>query len=304
MLQNNPQLAQIRQAITNKVISEFESLAAKNTDKNTDKDADTFGKIWSAFGAVIKEGIYEDFARREQLLKLARFTSTEGENRSLTDYVAALKPNQTEIYYLVGDSLDRLRSNPKLEAAKARGIEVLLLTDPVDAFWTSMPIDYEGKPLKSLSQGDVDFSLVPPLDQDASNAPSNEDAADTLEAVKQALGDKVSDVRASQRLTDSAACLVSGGFGPDRTLERMLAQQNRGALSKPVLELNLTHPLLRALANANADSRAEDVADIAGLLLDQAYILDGEVPDDPAAFAARLNRLVARGATMAAPPPA
>src|SRR5262249_23485095 len=140
MLQNNPQLAQIRKAVATRVVNELESLA--------EKDAENFTKIWDAFGAVLKEGIYEDFERREKLLALSRFATTAAENRSLKDVVAAFKPNQTEIYYLVGDSIERLKSNPRLEAATARGIEVLLLSDPVDAFWTSMPTEFDGKPLK------------------------------------------------------------------------------------------------------------------------------------------------------------
>src|ERR1700743_930853 len=142
MLQNNPQLAQIRKAVTGRVISEFETLGEKEPDK--------FEKIWDAFGAVIKEGLYEDFERREKLLALSRFTTTAGDKRSLKQYVADLKPNQTEIYYLTGESFARWKANPKLESATARGIEVLLLTDPVDAFWTSAPLDFGGKPLKAL----------------------------------------------------------------------------------------------------------------------------------------------------------
>ena len=161
MLQNNPQLAQIRKAVTGRVIGELESLS--------EKEPETFAKIWDAFGSVIKEGIWEDFERREKLLALSRFTTTSGEKRSLKQYAENLKPNQTEIYYLVGDSIERLKSNPKLESATARGIEVLLLTDPVDAFWTSAPLDFGGKPLKSLSQGDVDFGLIPLIDDKAAD---------------------------------------------------------------------------------------------------------------------------------------
>src|ERR1700726_4022472 len=153
MLQNNPQLAQIRKAVTGRVIGELESLG--------DKQPENFAKIWDAFGSVLKEGIYEDFERREKLLALSRFTTTTGERRSLKQYIADLKPNQTEIYFLVGDSIERVKSNPKLESAAARGIEVLLLTDPVDAFWTSARLGFEGKPLKSLSQGDINFDLIP-----------------------------------------------------------------------------------------------------------------------------------------------
>ncbi|MEA2947614.1 MAG: molecular chaperone HtpG [Alphaproteobacteria bacterium] len=293
MLQNNPQVAAMRKALTGRVIAELETLA--------DKTPEAFAKIWEAFGPVLKEGIYEDHERRDQLLALARFATTnEGGEHSLKQYVADLKPNQTEIYYLVGDSAARLKSNPKLESARARGIEVLLLTDPVDAFWTAMPLGFDGKPLKSLSQGDVDFGQIPLLDQSAEAAKETAteaaDDATIIATVKVALGERVSDVRASQRLTDSAACLVAGGHGPDRELERLLARQNRGAGAKPILELNMRHPLVQALASAKTDAREDDVSDLSSLLLEQAQILDGEVPEDPAGFARRLNRLVVRGA--------
>jgi molecular chaperone HtpG len=283
MLQNNPQLAQIRKAVTGRVVGELEALS--------EKEPEAFAKIWDAFGPVIKEGIYEDFERREKLLALSRFTTTAGEKRSLKQYVENLKTNQTEIYYLVGDSIERLKSNPKLESASARGIEVLLLTDPVDAFWTSTPTEFGGKPLKSLSQGDVDFGLIPLLDESTEdNKESAADEAATIAVIKDILGDRVSDVRASQRLTTSASCLVAGGFGRDRQLERLLAQQNRGMGSKPILEINMRHPLVAAITTAK-----DAAADLSFLLLEQAQILDGELPDDPAAFAGRLNRLVLHG---------
>src|SRR5438477_913138 len=283
MLQKNPQLVQIRKAVTGRVIAEFESLS--------ETDPENFGKIWDAFGPVIKEGIWEDFERREKLLALSRFTTTSGENRSLKQYVESLKPNQTEIYYLVGDSIERLKSNPKLESATARGIEVLLLTDPVDAFWTSAQLDFGGKPLKSLSQGDVDFGLIPLIDDNADkDKKPAADEATTIAVIKDALGDKVSDVRASQRLTTSASCLVAGGAGRDRQLERLLAMENRGAVTKPILEINMRHPLVAAIAE-----RKDAARDLSLLLLEQAQILDGELPDDPAAFANRLNQLVLRG---------
>jgi len=296
MLQNNPQVAQIRKALTGRVIAELEQLAGKESTGGD--DAKPYGKIWEAFGPVIKEGIYEDFERRPQLMALARFTTTAGSGRSLKQYVADLKTNQTEIYYLVGDSLERLKSNPKLEAARARGIEVLLLTEPVDAFWSAAPLEFEGKPLKSLSQGEVDFSPVPLTDQEAKPDEAEKatgDDATIVATVKLALGERVSDVRASQRLTDSAACLVAGGRGPDRELERLLARHNRSPGTKPILELNMRHILVKALARAKKEERETDIADLSALLLEEAQILDGEVPEDPAAFTARLNRLVMRG---------
>src|ERR1700722_11868002 len=283
MLQNNPQLVQIRRAVTGRVIGELESLS--------EKEPENFAKIWDAFGPVIKEGIWEDFERREKLLALSRFTTTAGEKRSLKQYAENLKPNQTEVYYLTGDSLERLKSNPKLESAAARGIEVLLLTDPVDAFWPAAPLDFGGKPLKSLSQGDVDFGLIPLLDDKADDEkPSGADEAATIAAIKDVLGDRVSDVRASQRLTTSASCLVAGGGSRDRQLERLLAQQNKGAGVKPILEINMRHPLVAAISG-----KADAAADLSFLLLEQAQILDGELPEDTAAFANRLNQLVLRG---------
>ncbi|WP_027530565.1 molecular chaperone HtpG [Bradyrhizobium sp. WSM3983] len=287
MLQNNPQLVQIRKAVATRVVNELESLA--------EKDAENFAKIWDAFGAVLKEGIYEDFERREKLLALSRFATTTGEKRALKDVVADFKPNQTEIYYLVGDSIERLKSSPRLEAATARGIEVLLLSDPVDAFWTSMPTEFEGKPLKSLSQGDLNLDLIPCVDdkdETKKDEPEADEAA-TIAVIKAALGERVSDVKASTRLTSSASCLVADSQGPSRELERILAQQNRGMGTKPILEINLRHPMVSAITRAQAGSKTVD--DLSLLLLEQAQILDGELPEDPAAFAARLNRLVLQG---------
>ncbi|QQN63810.1 molecular chaperone HtpG [Bradyrhizobium diazoefficiens] len=287
MLQNNPQLVQIRKAVATRVLNELERLA--------EKDAENFAKMWDAFGAVLKEGIYEDFERREKLLALSRFTSTTGEKRALKDIVADFKPNQTEIYYLVGDSIERLKSSPRLEAATARGIEVLLLSDPVDAFWTSMPTEFEGKPLKSLSQGDLNLDLIPRVDEkdEAKKDEPEADEAATIAVIKAALGERVSDVKASTRLTSSASCLVADSQGPSRELERILAQQNRGMRTKPILEINLRHPMVTAITRAQAGSKTVD--DLSLLLLEQAQILDGELPEDPAAFAARLNRLVLQG---------
>jgi len=286
MLQNNPQLAQIRKAVTSRVITELENLG--------DKEPEAFGKIWDGFGPVIKEGIWEDYERREKLLGLSRFTTTSGEKRSIKQYVEDLKPNQTEIYYLTGESVERLKANPKLESATARGIEVLLLTDPVDAFWTSAPLDFGGKPLKSLSQGDIDFGLIPLLEEKSQEEKDKDkpqaDEAAVIAVIKDTLGERVSDVRASQRLTSSASCLVAGGDGRDRALERLLAAQNRGAATKPILEINMRHPLVTAIAGASDAAK-----DLSFLLLEQAQILDGELPEDPAAFANRLNQLVLKG---------
>jgi molecular chaperone HtpG len=244
---------------------------------------------------VLKEGIYEDFERRDQLLKLARFRSTAGPGwRSLKDYVAEMKPGQTEIYYLAGDNLELINSSPQLEAAKARGVEVLLMADPVDHFWTSMGLGYEGKTLKSLTQGAADLSSIP-VQSTAEPEAKPDDVTAVVSALKEALGPAVSDVRASKLLVSSPVCLVAAGDGPDRGLERLLQRQKRGAAAKPVLEINPTHPLIKGIGAEIAAGRKEQVRDLGHLLLDQALVLDGELPADPAKFAERLNRYVVRG---------
>ena len=157
-IQESPLLAAIRKGATSRVLAEFERLA--------DKEPQTFAKIWDTFGAVVKEGIYEDFERRDALLKLARFKTTASgdEWRSLKDYVAALKPNQTAIYYIAGDDIARLKASPHLEGFRARGVEVLLLPDPVDTFWVMSGLGFDGKPFKSVTQGAADLALIPLLD--------------------------------------------------------------------------------------------------------------------------------------------
>src|SRR5262249_7708565 len=153
--------------------------------------------------------------------------------------------------------------------------------------------DEEGKRWKSLSQGDINFDLVPLTEENKDKTEPAADEAATIAVIKASLGDRVTDVKASTRLTASASCLVAGSRGPDRELERILSQQARGARTKPILEINLRHPLVAAIAKAGSDAKFAD--DLSLLLLEQAQILDGELPEDPAAFTARLNRLVLQG---------
>ena len=203
MLQKNPILSQIKNAVTGRVLS-ARSFASR--------DPKGYESFFETFGPVLKEGIYEDVTRQEQLLKLSRFRSTAGNGwRSLADYVANLRPNQKEIYFLAGDDIGRLAASPQLEAARARGVEVLLLTDAIDHFWTALGLTFDGKPFRSLSQGEVDLSAIPLTDE----AKAEEQAAESLDvkglvdALRKALADAVTDVRASKRLTESAVCLVA-----------------------------------------------------------------------------------------------
>ena len=288
-IQESPLLASIKKGASSRVFAELERLA--------DKEPQNYAKIWDVFGAVLKEGLYEDFERRDPLLKLARFKTTASDEwRSLKDYVTALRPNQTAIYYIAGDDLARLKSSPHLEGFRARGIEVLLLTDPVDTFWVVPSEGFDGKPFKSVTQGAADLALVPRLDAAANAAPQiAEPVKDFLAFVKSTLGDVVAEVRASDRLTDSAVCLVAPDKGPDRALERLLAGTGRlTAASKPVLEVNPQHELIAALA-ALGDADRAFKEDAAHLLYEEARLLDGDRPADARSFSDRLGRVLKRG---------
>jgi molecular chaperone HtpG len=282
-------LAAIKKGVANRVFGELERLA--------DKEPQNFAKIWDVFGAVLKEGIYEDFERRDALLKLARFKTTASDAwRSLKEYVALLRPNQTAIYYIAGDDLARLKSSPHLEGFRARGIEVLLLTDPVDTFWVAPSGGFEGKPFKSVTQGAAEVALIPYLDAAQTAPPAVAQAVkDLLAFLKSTLGDAVAEVRASDRLTDSPVCLVAPDKGPDRALERLLAGAGRlTSASKPVLEVNPQHELIVALAALGEPDRAFK-EDAAHLLYDEARLLDGDRPSDARAFSDRLARVLKRG---------
>lgn len=286
MIQDSPLLGAIKKGVTNRVLSELAKLA--------EQEGDAFSKIWENFGSVIKEGIYEDFERRAQLLGLARFKTTASSDgrRSLKDYVAALKENQTAIYYIAGDDAGRIATSPQLEGFRARGIEVLLLSDPVDSFWVSGAPEFEGKPFKSVTQGAADLSLIPLLDNATPPSTETSEAVQALlAAMKEVLADQVADVRASERLTDSAVCLVAAEDGPDRQFERLLTAAGRiESASKPILEVNPRHEMIVGLAAVQNEAVRSDVAN---LLLDTARVLDGERPTDAKAFSERLSRLVA-----------
>jgi molecular chaperone HtpG len=288
LIQESAVFSAIKKGVANRIVQELTKLS--------ETDAEAYAKIWTNFGAVIKEGLYEDPERRDALFKLARFASSIdlGGKRTLAEYVAALKPNQTAIYYLAGDDIKRLAASPQLEGFRARGVEVLLLSDPIDAFWVSTAVGYGGKPFKSVSQGAADIASIP-LKEGAETPPGPPSAAlATLFALmKQELDEVASDVRASDRLSESPACLVAGDHGLDRRLERMLAEH--GQLkngSKPVLEINPKHPLIAALAAKLGHGDKEALNDAIWLIFDEARLMDGEKLADAAGFAARLTRIL------------
>ncbi|ARS69214.1 molecular chaperone HtpG [Sinorhizobium meliloti] len=289
MIQESPLLANIRKGLTNRVLTSIEKLA--------ESDSEAFAKIWENFGSVIKEGIYEDFERRGQLLALSRFRTTADDDkpRALSDYVKEMKEGQSAIYYLTGDNLAQLKASPQLEGFRARGIEVLLLTCPVDSFWVTTAPDFDGKPFKSITQGAADLAGIAKNDDAAAASPEAGAAVtDFVSFARETLGEAVSDVRTSDRLTESAVCLVAPEQGPDRQLQKMLQGAGRieGA-PKPVLEINPGHQLIAALATCPSEDKAFR-EDAVKLLLDQARVLDGDRPEDPRAFAERLSRVFGR----------
>jgi len=286
MIQESAILSAIRKGVTNRIITAIEKLA--------ESDQYAFLKLWENFGSLIKEGIHEDFERRAQLLALSRFrTTASGDGyRSLADYVKDAKEGQEAIYYLVGGSVEQLKASPQLEGFRARGIEVLLLSDSVDSFWVMNAPEFEGKGLKSITQGSADLAQFKKLDEDkAENASASTEVQAFIDFAKEKLADEVSDVRASDRLIESAVCLVASEQGYDRQLEKIL--QGAGRLqsgAKPILEINMDHPVVKAIAaKIDAPSLRDDAA---FLLLDQARVLDGDKPADPRAFAERLARVM------------
>ena len=303
MLQSNPLVAKIRQGLTKRVLSE---LGRKAKD-----DPDGYTKFWEQFGPLIKEGLYEDFEQRESLEELVRFRTTAGDALvGLADYVERMKEGQEAIYYITGDDQDALDRSPHLEGFRARGLEVLLLADPVDEFWVPALGRYKEKPFQSVTRGAADLSKI------KSGAESEPDAAEPdappagidalIARFKLALKDEVKDVRPSDRLTDSPVCLVADDNDMDMHLERLLKQHRQiDTTAKRILEINPRHPLvgrLTALAGQPSVQGQDAVAieEIAYLLLDQARIVEGESLPDPAAFSRRLSQALQRGLAIAA----
>ena len=290
ILQNSAIVSRISKAVTGRVLSELE--------KTADKDPKTYGQIWENFGPVLKEGIYEDEERREQLLKLARFRTAKDDGwQSLADYVANMPEGQNAIYYVSAADLDAARRSPHLEGFVSRGVDVLLLSDPVDDFWLQMVFEHEGLQLKSVTRGSADLSDLPnaTADKDQPEAAAEADMDALVVALREHLGEHIKDVRTTERLQGSPVCLVADDTDMDINLQRILQQHNQLKEAMPrILEVNPRHDTIKALAKvAIGDGGLDALADPAHLLLDQALILEGEAPRDPGAFSARLSSLMA-----------
>jgi len=292
MLQTDPKLAKMRTGLVKKVLAELKKKATKAPED--------YANFWDNFGVVLKEGLVDDFTMRDKLLELARFRSTGADGlTSLADYVDRMKDGQEAIYYIAGEDETQVVTSPHLEGFRAKDVEVLLLTDPVDEFWLQHVTEFSDKPFKSVTRGAADLDTVKSGDDDPSDDAKDADEVnlDTLiAALKLTLSDAVKDVRASKRLTESAVCLVADDGDMDVNMERLLRRHGQMQAGMPrVLELNPGHAVVKKLAQ-RADAGGEDelLKDAAQLLLDQARIAEGEMPADPTGFAKRLAAVLER----------
>jgi molecular chaperone HtpG len=274
MLQTTPVLARIRKAMIGRVMAELKTRTA---------EAEDYNKFWQNFGPILKEGVWEDAEYRAEIAPLLRFkSSTEEGWTSLPDYVSRMKDGQDTIYYLTGDHADALKTSPQLEGFRAKGLEVLLMSDSIDSFWPERLDSFADKKLRSVTQATDDLGKDEELP----------DISLLLAAMKTALGGRVADVRSTARLTDSAVVLASDGGGPDLAMQRLMRRAGRAMMpAKPVLEVNPRHKLIQALS-----ARLDDtilITEAAETLLDLAHVQEGDLPADATAFARRVTSLLA-----------
>lgn len=282
ILQHNRQLEKIKAACVKRVLDLLDKLSRDEPEK--------FATFLNSFGNTLKEGIVEDASNRERIAKLLRFASTKGEGAAKTvsfdDYIGRMVVGQDAIWYVTADSFAAAAGSPQLEALKAKGIEVLLMFDRVDEWMLGYLNEYDGKRLRNVAKGDFPLDEADKAKQEAASA----EAAPLLERAKSLLGERVSDVRVSARLTDSPSCLALSDFEMAPHMARLLREAGQDVPdSKPVLEINPSHPLVKRLADESDDAKA---ADLAGLLLEQAEITAGAQLSDPAAFVQRMNRVL------------
>jgi molecular chaperone HtpG len=283
ILQQSRDVDAIRAGCAKRVLGLLEDLAEKDQEK--------YAKFWSEFGRVLKEGPGEDPANREQIAKLLRFSSSlEGSEKqtvSLAEYAGRMKAGQDRIFYVTAETFLAAKNSPHLEIFRRRGIEVLLLSDRVDEWLVGHLTEFDGKPLVSVARGDLDLAKLPGEDAAKDEPPAGDHAA-LLAGLKQALGDKVKEVRVSKRLTESPSCLVADEQDLGGNLARMLkAAGQKVPVARPILEINPSHPMVARLAPGDAA-----LADWAGLLYDQALLAEGGQLEDPAGFVRRSNALM------------
>ena len=288
LLQHNRLIDTMRNNAVKKVLGLLTDLAANNQEK--------YAKFWTEFGRVLKEGMVEDSANRETIAKLLRFASTAStdatQDVSLEAYVARMKEGQDKIYYLIADSYAAAKNSPLLEIFKKKGVEVLLLSDPIDHFLSPELTEFNGIQLQSISRGEIDLSKLENEQEKEEEKKTADEARGLLERIKGALGEKVKEVRTTNRLTTSPACLVVDEYGIDPSLQRMLESMGQPVPhDNPILEINPHHPIISKLRDETDEKRFSDWAYI---LFDQSLLSMGEKLDDPVNFVNRLNDLLAQ----------
>ncbi|PIW45514.1 MAG: molecular chaperone HtpG, partial [Zetaproteobacteria bacterium CG12_big_fil_rev_8_21_14_0_65_54_13] len=260
-------------------------------------ETEDYATFWSEFGNCIKEGVIEDSANRDMIAALLRFATTETDEQtvSLADYVSRMKEGQDTIYYITAESLAAAKHSPHLEVFRKKGIEVVLLHDRIDEWLTSHLPEFEGKKLQSISKGELDLSHIAANAEEAEEEKKAHEekakaAEPAVEKIREALGGKVKDVRITDRLTESPACLVSDKFDMSSNLERILKQAGQDVPDmKPILEINPDHELVMRMAKMRSK---EKIADYASILFDQAVLAEGALPEDPAGFVRKINALL------------
>ncbi len=287
ILQSSRDIDAIKAGSVKKVLGMLEDMAENRPDQYT--------AFWKEFGRVMKEGPGEDFANREKIAGLLRFasthTDTDAQVVSLKDYIGRMKEGQSAIYYITADSFAAAQHSPHLEIFRKKGIEVLLLSDRVDEWLTGNLAEFDGKPLKSVAKGGLDLGELEDEAEKTAQKEAEESMKPLVERIKTTLGERVTDVRVTHRLTDSPACLVTGEGDMSANLERLLKAAGQAAPPvKPTLEINPSHALVTRLAAESGDAR---FADWANLLFEQALLAEGGQLDDPASFVRRLNGLLA-----------
>jgi molecular chaperone HtpG len=286
ILQHNKKIDTIRQANTKRILGLLETMAKDEPEK--------YQTFWNEFGRVLKEGPGEDFANRERIGALLRFASTHGEGEAQTEsldgYIERMKEGQDKIYYITADSPAAARHSPHLEVFRKKGVEVLLLSDRVDEWLVSHLHEYKGKHLQSVTKGQLDLGALADQEEKEKTEKAAKEHGDLLKRLKETLAGRVQEVRASTRLVDSPACIVVGEHDMSANLARVLKAVGQEAPDqKPILELNLDHPLVRRLEGEKDEARFKDLGLI---LVDQAELSEGGQLDDPAGFVGRLNGLM------------
>jgi molecular chaperone HtpG len=284
ILQRNKTIDSIRSGMTKKILDLLARMAKDEPEK--------YATCWKEFGRVMKEGVIEETDRKEDLASLFRFSSThndkEEQSVSLADYIERMPEDQETIYYVIADNFSTAKNSPHLEIFRKKGIEVLLLSDPIDEWLTSHLTEFDGKPLQSVSKGELNLGKLDEEKDDASEKASKEESDKLVEKIKQVLESKVKEVRVTNRLTNSPACLVADEHEMGRNLERILQASGQDIpMSKPILEINIEHPVVIKLAEAEG----EQFDDWSHILFDQALLSEGGQLEDPAEFVHRLNNM-------------